>query len=638
MPKSAPAALLCLLAACAHAQMLVDGRVTTTRWPGAAEPMAMSAVLCVATPLGGLAESSAFRTWETEPPGWFRLSGAHGVSTLFFTHPAQFMRPRVLNHFFTRPGEKVLGLRVHPAFEFHSFWEKEWDTKPASAYFQTFTARGRSVTGVGFRVATDGIDGAGPGSQTLVVSVHRRAQGTPDQWPQIGPAAVVPGVDSGGPKNYTWSAGWNSGDVPLVPGETYAVQVRPETPGNTFQSFWRPVADDAPRCFRVGRDHTGFEPRQIWMGISTDNDGLLLPYNKRVQKEYGAFAGFARRWSQTWVAQGRGLAGAVLYAAVGGAQPPLSRQRCAVRVRQGGPDGRTVGIGKIAAGNGNYTGDASWGCFIVAFAPGEVALTPGETYALEFESIESEETLRGFVNIKNQVSDARAGFNPYRKHPRDDYGPGTSFKEGTRQDFDLDMQITEYESGTNHTLPLDEKNFLRNGSFADGAFDDDPAPFAAKWNNAVKPAGDITAWRPFRKNPETILAHLRDADGGFARITGRGKVDGGFVQRLEGLARHDAFRLAGSWRGSYALDFERRIEVGIDPTGQDTDADAPSILWQAGPRLHGQWEKFALDPVRPATNSLSIWLRARANGTEFPFKTDFRDLELRRVRMDGEAP
>ena len=123
----------------------------------------------------------------------------------------------------------------------------------------------------------------------------------------------------------------------------------------------------------------------------------------------------AKRWAQTYVAQGRGLAGAVLYAAVSGAQPPLARQRTTVRVRHGGPDGPRVGIEKIAIGNGNYTGDASWGVFAVAFAPGEVPLTPGDTYAIEFESIENQETLGGFVNIKKQVSDGRAAFNPYRK-------------------------------------------------------------------------------------------------------------------------------------------------------------------------------------------------------------------------------
>src|SRR6185295_18164187 len=133
-------------------------------------------------------------------------------------------------------------------------------------------------------------------------------------------------VDSGGAKNYVWSAGWNSGEVPLIPGETYAVHLRAETADNAFQAFWRKVDGDAPKCFRIGKDgEAGFQERQLWMAVSADGDGLVIPYNKRVQKSFGSFAGSAPRWAQTYVAQGHSLAGVVLYAAVSGAQPPLAR-------------------------------------------------------------------------------------------------------------------------------------------------------------------------------------------------------------------------------------------------------------------------------------------------------------------------
>ncbi len=243
-------------------------------------------------------------------------------------------------------------------------------------------------------------------------------------WKQVGPESLVPDVDCGGAKNYIWCAGWNSGEVPLVPGETYAVQIRAQKPGGTFQAFWRSDADTISDCYRVGGGNGGFQGRKIWLGVSTDGDGVLIPYNKRIHKQYGKFAGFAPRWTQTYVAQGRSLAGVVLYAAVGGAQPPLSRQRVLVRVRQGGAEGVVVGNPRLAIGNGNYTGDASWGTFGVAYAPGEVPLTPGETYAIEFESYETVQTVGGFVNIKGQKSDGRAGFNPYRKYEPDEYAQG----------------------------------------------------------------------------------------------------------------------------------------------------------------------------------------------------------------------
>ncbi|HEY2952558.1 MAG TPA: hypothetical protein VGK40_08250 [Verrucomicrobiae bacterium] len=39
------------------------------------------------------------------------------------------------------------------------------------------------------------------------------------------------------------------------------------------------------------------------------------------------------------------------------------------------------------------------------------------------------------------------------------------------------------------------------------------------------------------------------------------------------------------------------------------------------------------DPIRPATNAISIWLRGRTTSTADPgFKADFDDFALRRAR------
>lgn len=606
--------------------------------------MPLATVLCFASLDGTGTEARGFRSWETAPAGWFRFSGVAGNYTLLFTQPAYFMRPVILNNVFTRPGEKLVGLPVSPAFDFFCFHEKEWDTKPARAYYQLFTAKGRSLTQVGFKLATDGVDGFGPKSQNLVVSIHRHGPGAPSTWEQVGPEAAVLDVDCGGAKNYTWSAGWNSGEVPLQPGETYAVQLRAEIPGNSFQAFWRKTDQRGLGCYRLDSEGGGFAGRQIWLGVSTDADGLLIPYNKRIHKQFGAFAGFAHKWSQTYVARGASLAGVVLYAAVGGAQPPLSRQRVAVRLRRGGPDGTLVGIQKIAIGNGNYTGDASWGTFGAAFSPGEAPVMAGETYAVEFESIENYETLHGFINIKHQVSDDRAGFNPYRKHARETYDGGTSFKSGTeRQDFDLDMQIIEYEEkATNWTHAVDARNWVRNGGMDAGEADDDAAPASAALKENAQPAkGDIEGWKTFSLISETKLAHVADeADKGnrFARVLGAVKkkpADGGFVQRVEGLSRFETYRLSSRVRCSWAADFEHQASVGYDPTGQASDPAAASIVWTALPERHGVWAPYQSDPVRPVTNSISVWLRGRSTAADdFPFKADFDDVALRRVKRE----
>lgn len=622
------------LSCAASAQSLISGRIQSTRSPASAEILYHGAVHVFGSLAGPGTEARGFRSWETEPAGWYRISGPAGNFTLLFTQPGGAFRPVLVNNLFLHPGEKLDPLRITPRFDSFNFSEREWDTRPATDYYQPFVARGRSLTHVGFKLATDGVDGGGPRSQNLLLSVHRQGPGVPDTWTQIGPTVVVPDVDCGGPKNYSYYGGWNSGEVSLTPGETYAVRLRAETPGNSFQAFWSQASDAARACYRIGAGHTGFTNRSLWMAIATDGDGLLIPFNKRVHKQFGAFAGFASKWSQTYVAQGRSLAAAVLYAAVGGAQPPLSRQRAVVRVRRGGPEGPVVGVEKIAIGNGNYTGDASWGCFGVAYAPGEVPLTPHETYAIEFESIENYETLHGFVNIKGDVSDDRPGFNPYRKHPRDTYARGTAFKLGRDpQDFDLDLQLVEYEVATsNFARATDETNLLRNGGMEAGEMNPDHAGNPDDWKRFARDPGTTHLY--LFQEPEKTNRLVRIFGGG-----GNGKtVDGGWVQRVEGLDRAQTYRLTGRVRASWPADAEHQCFFGWDPTGQDTDPAAVSIVWSSAlPGYHGHFHAYTSDPFRPATNALSVWLRARTTytGEKYaPFKADFDDVALKRVRTE----
>src|SRR4029077_12340716 len=112
---------------------------------------------------------------------------------------------------------------IVPQFDYYVLDDRAHDAKPGHEYFQTFIARGNCVTQVGFRLQNDGVDGIGPGSQTVLASIHKQGTGSPETWPQIGPTISVLSVDAGGPKNYDWSAAWNSGEVPVTPGEMYAV-------------------------------------------------------------------------------------------------------------------------------------------------------------------------------------------------------------------------------------------------------------------------------------------------------------------------------------------------------------------------------------------------------------------------------
>ncbi|MEX2186588.1 MAG: hypothetical protein WD875_07330, partial [Pirellulales bacterium] len=641
------------LAITANAQVVLTGRVEHPKFYAAKQQAMLSTVLAFAAPEDPRAEPAGFRTWETEPAGWYRLSAAAGRYTLLFTQPAHYVRPFIVTNVFTRDGDK-LDRRYSPRFDYFNFDDHEYDTKAASAYYQTFVARGTSVTNVGFKLATDGVDGAGPNSQTMLLSIHERPtdadkDSTPDQWPQVGPTMPVVEVDCGGPKNYAYSTGWNSGEVPATPGNTYAVHLRPETDGGKLQAFWRKT-DDKPDdkradkrtvdCYRIaapdenGIAARGYTGRELWMSVAGDGDGLLIPYNKRVHKQFETLTRCEPKWQQTYVASGRGLASIVCYAAVSGAQPPLDRQRIAVRVRQGGPDGPVVGIQRVAIGNGNYTGDASWGVFGTAFAPGEVPLTPGETYAIEMQSLENYETLHGFVNIKGQISNDKPGFNPYRKHARDEYPAGTAFLDGVKQDFDLDMQIVEYEhAATDWHLATAKRNLLENGDMQQGETNQsdtaaaDPATYKlADWKTfAIDPATQFQVTADGADPKNRIARVLADSQAGQ-------KCDGGFVQQAHQLDRNATYRLSVKVRASWPLDEQHQAMVGYDPTGQADDPLAKTIVWTSLPKLHGTWIDHTSDPIRPTSDKISIYLRGRTTAVDrWPMKADFDAATLRAV-------
>lgn len=629
--------MLAVLHRSAFAQSTLSGRILGPRFEGSDERMPYSAVYVFANQTGADNEALSFRTWETAPAGWFQLKGAAGNYTIVCTSPASFMRPIVRTNQVVRDGEKLDQL-LTPRADYAVFDESKYDTKQARAYYQLFTATGTSVTSIGFRVAHDGVDGGGPGKQDFHITVHRKpgkteeGKETPQYWPQVGWAGVVLDVDSGGAKNYLWSAGWNSGEMELEPGAVYAACVKPRKVDGVFQAFWQDTTEES-HCYRIGSEGTGTWVKQnLWLSIATDGDGLVIPYQKRVHKQFGELTKFSSKWSQTYVARGRSLCSVVLYAAVSGSQPALRRQRCMVRLREGGPDGKVIGTSKIAVGNGAHTGDASWGVFGVTFEPGEVPVEPGKTYAIEFESMESFDTLDGYVNIKGVRSNNQPGFNPYRKQAQDHYPQGKAVYGGDNNvDYDLDMQIIEYEHAPRGPWrdAVEAQTLIDNGSMLSGI--------------ATGDRSAVDRWKPFagdrfeRSGLHQWKAIASDPPEQFARIGGDandGPINAGYMQQVTGLDRGETYRLTARLRCSWPRDDEHACEIGYDPTGQATDPAAKTIQWQAHARVHGVWIDFRSEPIRPAKDAISIWLRGRTSAKHdrnHAFKADFDDVELYRV-------
>ena len=624
--------LVVQLAFCASspAQIVFKGRLLAPRYPGSSEMAAMTAVHCFASLAGADSHAVGFRTFETAPAGWYFLPGIAGRYSIVFSDPSGLMRPIVLTNQFTSPVD-VLDRVLSPVFDYADFYEGAWDEKPAGDYFQTFVAKGTSITRAGFKLATDGVDGPGPKGQNILVSIHKKTSEAPDKWPQVGLTATILDVDCGGPKNYWWCAGWDSGQVPAEPGQTYAVHLRAESQDGSFQAFWRPDENGGLDCFRIGPDgKSGWCGRNLCMAVSSDCDGLVVPYNKRVQKKFVEFAGFDKSWSQTYIARGRSLASVILYAATSGVQPSIMRQRVKVRVRRNGPDGEAVGIEKIAIGNGNYTGDASWGVFGVSFAPGEAPLEPGGLYAVEFESIENYYTLHGYVNIKGQISDDKPGFNPYRKTAPDDYEPGAAYRKcREKQDFDLDMQIVEYRyDAGDWQEAVEGPNLIKNGDMESGPnkVDDPNDTTPVSWTRfAIDPA---TRYRYVTEGEENVN-HIARVIGGSA--TGR-SADGGYVQRVAGLSKAETYRLTGKVRSTWPVDDKHSCFIGLDPTGQDEDPNAATIWWAGLPSLHGVFVAYKGEPIRPIADAISVWLRGKTTLTQdYRFEADFDEFALHKV-------
>jgi hypothetical protein len=226
------------------------------------------------------------------------------------------------------------------------------------------------------------------------------------------------------------------------------------------------------------------------------------------------------------------------------------------------------------------------------------------------------------VNIKGQISDDRPGFNPYRKVAPDTYERGAAFKFGKeRMDFDLDLQVIEYESAS---LPAPGPNLLANGDMESAAQD--------------LPAG----WRTFAINPDTQFRHFADGPQNTnhsARVIGgsaTGKpADGGFVQVAANLNRSDTYLLSGKIRSTWPVDLEHQCFVGFDPTGQKDDPQAGTIQWKTLPAAHGIWVDYQSEPIRPATNAISVWLRARTTMiNDYRFTADFDEFSLRKATTE----
>ncbi len=539
--------------------------------------------------------------------GLFSLAMPAGIYSLLMHQPEWFVRPKVVPRIVIKESETTRQDAI-PALDYSvafggnmGVWQRPGLEDPwawAATWHQTFVAKGTSVTHVQFKLA-------GTKTDRIRVSIHADdGSPNPGRWPQVGPERVAEGV---GPLSDQW-VGWRSGETRTEPGRRYAVRLHDAGGDRGVGMFVRRDALGAGYSDGAAYADGEREPYDIYAMISSDSDGTVIPYMRRFRIKPGGLAGWAGGWGQTWKAIGRSLAGMNLLVA-GGEQWQVSAR---VRVRESGPDGEVVGVSKRV--HNAWWGPGS-GFLGASYVPGDVQLRPGATYYMEVSAVSPSE-----------------GFNPYKvNHPLNAYPDGCAYREGqARKQVDLEMTIIEYaaagepwRAGARPGVPKG-KNLLKNGGFEIGKATGQDSAAPDHWQK----------WRTAR----TAFWHGRYGRNGSlaARVIGGNingtSIDGGYVQRVDGLDRSKPYRLTGWCSTSCLTDQVYGTYVGYDPTGQTKDPSAKTIVWTEMGRLSHEFEFYAGGPIRPVGDAISVWLRGRNRRPEALFFADFDDLVLEEVQ------
>lgn len=367
------------------------------------------------------------QSWRTNMTGW--PSGYYtfpalssppvgaGSYSLYLDEPVFWGRPTVVGNV-NMPSSGSVHIDVELPCDYSCRYPNtfnDWGSDPWTPWFdewyQTFKALGTSITGVTTHLA-------GHNASGLQFTFHESNGGPVTTWPQVGPARNTDGI-----ANMTdlWVR-YRSGDVPTVPGRTYALKWTGLGSGAKDFAVFRRLDEDGSRDgYADGRAYDKYgNPKgyDLFAVILADNDGTVVSYCA-LEYEGGAnTTSYAPVWGQTLKAIGGSLAGVTVFYS----DNPWDRYNATFRVKSGGPTGPYVGPAKtsrpasMAASSAFYS--ASWN-------RSEVPLAPGQTYYIEISSPEINP--HRFVDAINQY--------PY----------GDAYRNGVLQPgMDLFMQVVEH--------------------------------------------------------------------------------------------------------------------------------------------------------------------------------------------------
>jgi len=361
----------------------------------------------------------AFRVGLPPQPNqaYYTFTAPAGTYSLYLDESIFWGRPKVRTNV-VLPSSGTVNLNVELPTDYSCAFGTNsgpWGSNPwtvwSTPWYQTFIATGTSITGVDFKLS-------GTNASQMAVSIHSDNGGSITGWPQVGSTRTL-GV---GTLNDNWIR-YRSGEIPTVPGHRYALRLAGinGSPNNAFSIFRR--IDDGTgyaggQAYNASGQAQNFD---LYAMIFSDNDGTVIPYCAR-EYDGGDLAGWAGVWAQEVRAVGNGLAGATLYFAGGGEWHKVGT----FKIRVGGPNGAQVGPAK-SNWSGSMAADSAF--FSASWNPGEVPLTPGQTYYIEVSSV---------------------GYNPSKfSRGANVYPYGDAYQSGGRRSgVDLHMQVVEYADTT----------------------------------------------------------------------------------------------------------------------------------------------------------------------------------------------
>jgi hypothetical protein len=381
------------------------------------------------------------------PPGggpYCKSGVTAGTYSLLLCQPYLFAAPRLIPSIVINDGQ-TLNQNVELALDYSTYFRDDWTTAD-NTWIQTFLATGYAIRGVAFTYA-------GNDPAKIVVSVLKdNGDANPDNWTLLG---------SGEPPTFgslgdNWVR-WMSSEIPTTPGQRYAIRLEASGGSGALQPYKRNKDGNSyvgGQAYNAGGAAQSFD---LNITVFSDNDGTAVTMTDRKDNDrngglkYYDFMG-RPAYGQIFVSRGASLAAAYALVAGGNSQYYVIRWK----VRQGGPGGTQVGSDRLT--------QASWempGAILgVSYNPGEIPLTPCQTYFIEYRV----------------ESPSGSQVNPYvMKYDSYDNGMAYRNESGTTwtamPDDDLNITIMEYAAPiVNLSRASLERTVYKGDSLANDVF------------------------------------------------------------------------------------------------------------------------------------------------------------------------